>query len=102
MLKVTDLTVSKELSGSEMASVTGGSDELERLSALVDFSTAIDSKVAAVQQGFGLNLGQSNVGAVTNNQAIYGGNGVVYAPVTQTQTQANYMDLLGLGNTAVS
>ena len=102
MIKVTDLTASKELSGSEMAAVTGGSDELKQLSALVDFSTDIGSKVASVQQGFGLNLGQSNIGAVTNNQAISVGNGVAYAPVTQSMTQANYMDLLGLGNTGVS
>lgn len=102
MIKVTDLTVSKELSGSEMSAVTGGSDELERLSALVDFSTDIDNKVASAQQGFGLNLGQSSIGAVTNNQLISNGNGVVYAPVTQSMTQANYMGLLGLGNTVVS
>ena len=102
MLKITDLTVSKELAKNEMARVVGGTSELERLSALFDFSTSIANKVADVNQGFGLNLAQSNVGTVTNNQAIQGGNGVVYAPVTQSQTQGNFMDLFGLGNTSVS
>ena len=102
MLKITDLTVSKELASNEMAHVVGGISDLERLSALFDFSTSIANKVADVNQGFGLNLAQSNVGEVTNNQAITGGNGVVYAPVTQTQTQGNFMDLFGLGNTSVS
>lgn len=102
MLTIIDLTVSKELEHSEMAEVVGGFSELERLSALIDFSTSMTSKVADVDQVFGLSLAQGNVGAVTNNQAIAGGNGIIYAPVTQSQAQGNYMDLSGIGNTSVS
>ncbi len=101
MLKIADIEVSKDLDRSEMAGVVGGTSELERLSALLDFSTSIHNKVADVQQSFGLSLAQGNSGAVTNNQAIQGGNGVVYAPVTQTQTQGNYMELFELGKTLV-
>ena len=102
MLKITDIEVSKDLDRNEMAGVVGGTSDLERFSALLDFSTSIHNKVADVQQSFGLGLAQSNSGAVTNNQAIQGGNGVVYAPVTQTQTQGNYMELFELGKTLVS
>ena len=102
MLKIADLTVSKELNRKEMTGVVGGTSGLADLSALLDFSTSIHNKVADVQQGFGLNLGQGNSGAVTNNQTLVGGNGVLYAPVTQTQTQGNYMDLFDLGKVLVS
>jgi hypothetical protein len=102
MLKITDIEVSKELGRNEMAGVVGGTSDLERLSALLDFSTSIHNKVADVQQGFGLNLAQGNSGAVTNNQTLVAGNGVLYAPVTQTQTQGNYMELFELGRTLVS
>lgn len=102
MLTIIDLTVSKELERSEMAEVVGGTSELERLTALIDFSTSMTSKVADVDQVFGLSLAQGNVGAVTNNQAIVGGNGISYAPVTQSQVQDNYMDVSGIGNTSVS
>ena len=102
MLKITDIEVSKELGREEMAGVVGGTSDLERLSALLDFSTSIHNRVADVQQSFGLGLSQGNSGAVTNNQAIQGGNGVVFAPVTQTQTQGNYMELFELGKTLVS
>jgi hypothetical protein len=102
MLKITDIEVSKDLGRDEMAGVVGGTSDLERLSALLDFSTSIHNKVADVQQSFGLGLSQGNSGAVTNNQAIQGGNGVVFAPVTQTQTQGNYMELFELGKTLVS
>jgi hypothetical protein len=102
MLKITDLTVSKEMASNEMARVVGGMSDLEMLSALIDLSTSVHNKVADVNQGFGLNLDQSNVGYVTNNQILQNGNGVLIAPVYQTQTQGNFLDLLGLGNTAVS
>jgi hypothetical protein len=102
MLKITDLTVSKEMASNEMARVVGGMSDLEMLSALIDLSTSVQNKVADVNQGFGLNLDQSNVGYVTNNQILQNGNGVLIAPVYQTQTQGNFLDLLGLGNTAVS
>lgn len=101
MLKIADLNTSKELGRSEMAGVVGGTSDMERLSALIDFSTSIYNKVADVQQGFALNLAQGNSGAVTNNQQIVGGNGVVFAPVTQTQTQGNFLELFELGNTLV-
>ena len=69
MLKITDLTASKELAVEEMSSVRGGFDPF----AHIDFSTGITSKVADVTQSFGLALAQGNEGAVTNNQAIDGG-----------------------------
>ena len=102
MLKINDLTVSKELARGEMAEVVGGTHELDRLSALIDFSTSTTNKVADVNQVFGLSLAQGNVGAVTNNQAIVGGNGIAYAPGTQEQVQGNYMSVYGVGNTSVS
>jgi hypothetical protein len=102
MLKINDLTVSKELARGEMAEVVGGNSEMERLSALIDFSSSITNKVANVNQIFGLSLAQGNAGAVTNNQAIVGGNGIAYAPVTQEQVQDNYMSVYGVGNTSVS
>ena len=102
MLKITDLSVSKEMASNEMARVVGGMSDLEMLSALIDLSSSVHNKVADVNQRFGLNLDQSNVGYVTNNQILQIGNGVLIAPVYQTQTQGNFLDLLGLGNTAVS
>jgi hypothetical protein len=94
--------VSKELARGEMAEVVGGTSEMERLSALIDFSTSTTNKVASVNQLFGLSLAQGNAGAVTNNQLIKGGNGLTYAPVTQEQVQDNYMSVYGIGNTSVS
>jgi hypothetical protein len=84
-----------------MAGLVGGVSELARLSALIDFSTSQTNKVADVTQAFGLSLAQGNAGAVTNNQSISGGNGIVYAPVTQEQVQGNYMDVYDLGNISV-
>ena len=97
MLNIADLTLDSELDSSAMASIIGGNADLERLSALIDFSTDLKSTVADVNQGFGIGLAQSNAGAVTNNQTIIGGNGLVYAPVTQTQTQGNWMALSEIG-----
>jgi len=102
MLNITDLDTSRELDGREMAGVRGGVSELERLSALIDFSTSIYNKVADVNQGFGFNLAQGNSGAVTNNQTIVGGNGIVYAPVTQSQIQSNAMALSEIGKALVA
>jgi hypothetical protein len=104
MLKIVDLKKDSELSTREMAGVVGGMSEVKvpDLSALIDFSTSQVNKVADVDQAFQLGLAQGNAGAVTNNQAIYGGNGLAYAPVTQSQYQGNYMDVYGIGNTSVS
>ena len=97
MLTINDLTTSKELDSREMAGVCGGRSDLESLSALIDFSTKLNNTVANVNQGFGFGLSQGNSGAVTNNQNIIGGNGIVYAPVTQTQTQGNTLDISEIG-----
>ena len=102
MLNITDLTASKELDSKTMAGVRGGTSELEQLSALFDFSTSMVNKVADIRQAFGLNIAQANTGALTNNQTIVAGNGVVFAPVTQTQTQANSLSLSDIGNAFVS
>ena len=99
MLKITDLTTSKELDSVEMAGVNGGATDLESLSALIDFSTSLYNQVADVNQGFGFSLAQGNTGAVTNNQTIVGGNGIVYAPVTQSQIQGNAMAISEIGKT---
>jgi hypothetical protein len=98
MLKITDLTASKEIDSKEMGLIRGGMDPF----AHIDFSTGITSKVAAVTQGFDLALAQGNAGAVTNNQEIVGGNGLTFAPVDQSQFQGNWMDVSGLGNVSVS
>ncbi len=98
MLKINDLTLSKELDRSAMAEVRGGRD---LLSLLFDGSVSTTNKVADIQQAFGLDLAQQNAGAVTNNQAIDNKNGIVYAPVTQTLTQSNWLDLIGLGKTRI-
>lgn len=102
MLKIIDLTVSKDLERGEMCEVVGGSSDLERLFALIDFSTSTTNKVADVNQMFGLSVAQGNSGAVTNNQGIVGGNGIVYAPVTQEQRQGNHLSLTDIGNISVS
>ena len=99
MLKVTDLTVNKELDSKTMTSVRGGFDPF---AILVDGSTSLNNKVADVDQIFQLALSQTNAGEVTNNQAINGGNGIVYAPVDQNLSQSNWMDVYGIGNVAVS
>jgi len=80
-----------------MAGVRGGMDPF----AVIDFSTGFVNKVADVQQAFGFQFGQANSGAVTNNQAIAGGNGISHAPVKQTQTQNNHMYVGGIGNVSV-
>ena len=98
MLKITDLHVNKEMESTEMAGVRGGFDPF----AIFDSSTSITSKVADANQMFAFGFAQSNVGEVTNNQAISGGNGVIYAPVDQTQVQNNYMDVSDIGNIFVS
>jgi hypothetical protein len=102
MLKFSDLSASKELESKAMRGIVGGTSVPEQLSGLLDFSTRLDNRVADVNQAFGFGLSQANAGAVTNNQAISGGNGVVYAPVSQYQTQGNYMNLYDIGNTWVS
>ena len=98
MLKITDLTASKELANEEMAGVRGGFNPF----AIFDGSTSIFNKVADVQQAFSFSIAQGNTGQVTNNQAIQGGNGVIFAPVDQTQTQSNNLDLSDIGNIFVS
>jgi len=101
MLKITDIKESKELARSEMAGVVGGTSGMEKLSALIDFSTSTTNKVADVTQAFGLSFAQGNSGAVTNNQAIMGGNGIIDAAVTQEQYQSNWMDVYDVGNTSI-
>jgi hypothetical protein len=98
MLKITDLTSSKEMDSREMAGVRGGSSPF----ALIDFSTGMTSKVAAVTQGFEFAFAQGNEGAVTNNQEILGGNGFSLAPVDQYQFQDNWLDVSDIGNVSVS
>jgi hypothetical protein len=98
MLTITDLTSSKEMEIREMTEVRGGMNPF----AVIDFSTGLTSKVADVDQAFAFQFAQGNVGAVTNNQAIAGGNGISYAPVTQTQGQYNDLTVGGIGNVSVS
>ena len=98
MLKITDLTTSKDLESLEMAEVRGGMDPF----AIIDFSTGLTSKVADVDQAFAFQFAQGNTGAVTNNQAIAGGNGLSYAPVTQSQEQYNDLSVSGIGSVSVS
>lgn len=102
MLKINDLADSREMDRAAMAGVTGGNSELEQLSALLDFSTSVVNKVADVNQQFGFAFVQSNSGTVTNNQTIIGGNGLIYAPVTQTQSQSNAMAVSEIGRTFLS
>lgn len=99
MLKINDLASAKSLDHRTMASVVGGND---LLSLLFDTSTSTTSKVADLNQVFGLDLSQRNVGAVTNNQAINNQNGIVYAPVNQTLNQSTLMGLIGLGNSSIA
>ena len=98
MLKITDLTASKELESKEMAGVRGGISPF----AIIDFSTGITNKVADVTQVFGFAFAQGNEGTVTNNQAIAGGNGLSLAPVSQYQDQYNDMHVSDIGNVSVS
>ena len=101
MLKINDLDTNYDLDSREMAGITGGTSELESLSALLDFSTSLVNKVADVQQQFGFSFAQSNSGAVTNNQTIIGGNGIVFAPVSQSQTQSNSLAVSDIGGSFV-
>lgn len=97
MLNIKDLAVNKELHSNDMARIAGGWHPMM----LLDGSTRLKNKVADVEQLFDFALNQGNAGEVTNNQAIAGGNGIVYAPVDQTLKQDNHMDLSGIGNTRV-
>jgi hypothetical protein len=98
MLKITDLHASKDIDSKEMGRIRGGMDPF----AIIDFSTGITSKVAAVTQAFDFSLAQGNAGAVTNNQSIVGGNGLSMAPVDQSQYQNNWLDVSHVGNVSVS
>ena len=97
MLKITDLTASKEMESKEMAGVRGGFDPF----AIFDGSTSIHNTVADVTQGFDFKFAQANAGTVTNNQAIQGGNGVIYAPVDQKQYQGNSLHVSHIGEVTV-
>ena len=101
MLKITDLPTNKEMDSKTMSGVYGGATDLERLGALLDISSSISNQVADIQQAFGFNIAQSNVGTVSNNQTIIGGNGVILAPVNQTQTQSNNLSISDIGNALV-
>lgn len=98
MLKITDLSVSKELDHKEMTSVRGGFNPF----AVLDGSTSMVNKVADIDQVFQFGFAQSNAGQVTNNQAIQGGNGIIYAPVDQKLYQNNDLSVFDIGNTSVS
>ncbi|MEJ2419655.1 MAG: hypothetical protein P8Y45_22560 [Exilibacterium sp.] len=98
MLKIKNLIASKELDSKAMASVRGGFDPF---AILVDGSTTLKNKVADVDQQFYLGLAQNNAGAVTNNQAIQGGNGIIDAPVDQHLKQKNNMSVYDIGNVYV-
>ena len=99
MLTIKDLTVSTELNEKTMASVRGGFDPF---SILVDGSTTLNNKVADANQVFAFDFTQNNAAAVTNNQAITGGNGLTYAPVKQHVDQYSDMTVSGIGNVSVS
>ena len=98
MLKITNLAESKELDSETMTSIRGGFDPF----AILDGSTSLNSKVADVDQMFAFGFAQNNAGAVTNNQAINGGNGITYAPVNQHLDQYSDMNVSGIGNVSVS
>ena len=97
MLKITDLTTSKEMDSKDMAGISGGESPF----AFIDFSTGFTNKVADVTQSFGFALAQGNKGAVTNNQAIAGGNGFSVAPVSQYQDQYNDLHVSHIGTVSV-
>ena len=99
MLNIKDLCVSKELDTKTMAGVRGGFDPF---AILLNGSTSLNSKVADVNQVFQFAFEQNNAGAVTNNQAITGGNGITYAPVDQSLSQGNTLSVYDVGNTWVS
>jgi len=102
MLKITDLVVNKELDTLDtkaMAGIRGGFDPF---AILIDGSTSLRNKVADVDQVFQFAFAQNNAGAVTNNQAITGGNGITYAPVDQSLSQSNTLSVFDIGNTRVS
>ncbi len=101
MLKIKDLSVSKELDAKSMSTVIGGGRKMRSPMFDLDFSTHLDNKVADVKQMFALDLSQANAGAVTNNQAIKGGNGTIDAPVHQDLYQDNNMYVYDLGNTSI-
>ncbi len=96
MLNIHDLKASKELDSKEMTGVRGGFDPFS-----IFAGTSITNKVADVQQAFQLALAQGNSGAVTNNQAIAGGNGVDFAPVYQDQHQYKDLRVSDIGNVHV-
>ncbi len=98
MLKIRDLASSKELDSKTMAEVRGGFDPF----AIFDASTSMTNKVADVDKVIEFAFAQSNAGEVTNNQAITGGNGIVYAPVAQSLSQYNALSVFDIANTAVS
>ena len=98
MLKLDDLAISKELNHKEMTRVSGGWNPM----ALFDGSTTLKNKVADIDQMFSFAFNQANAGEVTNNQAIQGGNGIIYAPVDQNLTQGNSMSVYDIGNSSVS
>ena len=99
MLKINDIATSKALDTKSMSVVFGGSRKGPSID--FDFGTRMDNRVADVSQMFGFSFDQTNAGQVTNNQAMKGGNGIVYAPVNQNLSQDNYLDVFGIGNTSV-
>ena len=98
MLQIKDLTTSKALNSKTMAGVHGGFDPF---SILLDGSTTLNNKVAAVDQIFDFSFTQNNAAALTNNQALTGGNGQIYAPVDQNINQNSDLTVSGIGNVSV-
>lgn len=97
MLKISDLTGNKEMDSKAMSAIRGGTSELADLSALIDFSSNLTNKVNDVDQVFALDVGQANTGAVSNEQIFIGNNGLIYAPVNQSQRMANFAQATELG-----
>ncbi len=97
MLKIKDLSVTKEMSAKAMAKVSGGWNPF----AMFDGSTTTINKVADIDQEFNFAFAQENFGEVINNQAIKGGNGPITANVDQYLDQDNTLRVYDLGNTKI-
>ncbi len=101
MLKIKDLSVSKELDAKSLSTVIGGGRKMRSPMFDLDFSTRLDNKVADISQTFDFSFAQANAGEVINNQAIKGGNGPITADVDQYLDQDNTMRVYDLGNTKI-
>lgn len=98
MLKVNDLVENRTLDRLALSGVCGGFNPFTYF----ERSVRQSSVVADVDQVFAFAFDQQNSGQVTNNQMIQGGNGIVYAPVNQRQSQGSRLSVFDVGNTSVS